>query len=128
MTPLAHRFHANQLLNLSRSLMRVHRADLVGVWPRSSAILGRQALEIALDQFWARTAPGVEAAPRRAQMICLSEYGDDQLAKRVRYAWHALSNACHHHAYDLPPIESELSGWLDDVEALIDEVTKHDRA
>ena len=55
-------------------------------------------------------------------MICLPEYSDVELAMRVRYAWHGLSNACHHHAYDLPPIESELSGWLDDVEALINEV------
>lgn len=125
MTQFADRFHAIQLLNLARSVMRVRRADLVGVWPRSSAILGRQALETALDQFWARAAPGVEAAPRRAQMICLSEYSDDELARRVRYAWHGLSSACHHHAYDLPPIESELSGWLDDVEVLIDEIASH---
>ena len=58
-------------------------------------------------------------------MICLSEYSDDELARRVRYAWHGLSSACHHHAYDLPPIESELSGWLDDVEVLIDEIASH---
>lgn len=124
MTQFADRFRANQLLNLARSVMRVQRSDLVGTWPRASAILGRQALEVALDQFWARAAPGVEGAPRRAQMICLSEYSDAELARRVRYAWHGLSNACHHHAYDLPPIEPELSGWLDDVEALIHAVTK----
>ncbi len=58
-------------------------------------------------------------------MICLSEYSNKELVRRVRYAWHGLSNACPHHAYDLPPIESELSGWLDDVEALIDEVASH---
>ena len=32
--------------------------------------------------------------------------------------------ARHHHAYELPPIVSELNGWLNDVEALIDEVRR----
>ena len=108
--------------------MRIHRADLVGTWPRASAILGRQALEIALDQFWATAAPGVEKASRRAQLICLPEYTDIELVTRVRYAWHGLSDACHHHAYDLPPIESELSGWFNDVDALIDEVSRPNSA
>ena len=104
--------------------MRVPRADLVGTWPRASAILGRQALEIALGQLWARAAPGVENASARAQLTCLPEYVDAELASRVRYSWHALSTACHHHAYELPPVASELNGWLDDVEVLIDEVRR----
>ena len=128
MTQIAYRFLPIHLLNLARSIMRVQRADLVGTWPRSSAILGRQALEIALDQLWAQAAPGVENASARAQLVCLPEYVDTELAGRVRYAWHALSTACHHHAYELPPIISELNGWLDDVEALIDEVRRLGRA
>ena len=124
MTQIADRFLPIHLLNLARSIMRVPRADLVGTWPRVSAILGRQALEIALDQLWTRAAPGVENASGRAQLVCLPEYVDAELAGRVRYAWHALSTACHHHAYELPPIASELNGWLDDVEALTDEVRR----
>ncbi|MDE2754438.1 MAG: hypothetical protein OXI83_17855 [Gemmatimonadota bacterium] len=102
--------------------MRVQRADLVGTWPRASAILGRQALEITLDDLWAQAAPGVENASVRAQLTCLPEYIDTELASRVRYSWHVLSAACHYHAYELPPIAAELNGWLDDVEALVDEV------
>ena len=124
MTRIDDRFLAIHLLNLARSIMRVPRADLVGTWPRASAILGRQALEIALDQLWARVAPGVENASGRAQLVCLPEYVDAELTSRVRYSWHALSAACHHHAYELPPVASELNGWLDDVEALIDEVRR----
>ena len=127
MTQVASRFLPIHLLNLARSIMRVPRADLVGTWPRASAILGRQALEIALGQLWARVAPGVENASARAQLTCLPEYADAELAGRIRYAWHALSTACHHHAYELPPIVSELNGWLDDVEALIAEVSVRDR-
>ena len=128
MTQIANRFLPMHLLNLARSIMRVPRADLVGTWPRASAILGRQALEIALGQLWARVAPGVENASARAQLTCLPEYVDAQLAGRIRYAWHALSTACHHHAYELPPIVSELSSWLDDIEALIAAVSVRDRA
>ena len=124
MTRIDDRFLAIHLLNLARSIMRVPRADLVGTWPRASAILGRQALEIALDQLWARVAPGVENASGRAQLVCLPEYVDAELTSRVRYSWHALSGACHHHAYELPPIVSELNSWLDDVQALIDEVRR----
>ena len=127
MTQIEYRFLPIHLVDLARSIMRVPRADLVGTWPRASAILGRQALEIALDQLWARVGPGVENASARAQLTCLPEYVDAELAGRVRYAWHALSTACHHHAYELPPIASELNSWLDDVEALIAEVRVNDR-
>ena len=122
MTQIADRFLPIHLVSLARSIMRVQRADLVGTWPRASAILGRQALEITLDDLWAQAAPGVENASVRAQLTCLPEYIDTELASRVRYSWHVLSAACHYHAYELPPIAAELNGWLDDVEALVDEV------
>ena len=124
MTLAADRFLAIHLVSLARSVMRVARADLVGTWPRASAILGRQALEIALDQFWAAVAPGVENASARAQLICLPRYVEAELAHRVQFAWHALSATCHHHAYELPPVVEELNGWIDDVESLVNEVQR----
>jgi len=127
-TQIAHRFLPIHLVNLARSAMRVPRADLVGTWPRAAAILGRQALEITLDQLWAQAAPGVENASARAQLTCLPEYIDTELASRIRYSWHVLSAACHYHAYELPPIAAELNGWLNDVEALIAEVSVRERA
>lgn len=124
MTAITSGFLPVHLVNLARSIMSVPRADLVGTWPRSSAILARQALEITLDQMWAQAAPGVENASRRAQFTCLSEYIDPDLASRIRYSWHVFSTACHYHAYELPPIAAEINGWLDDVEALIVEVRR----
>ena len=44
---------------------------------------------------------------------------DQDLAKRVAYAWAGLSRACHQHAYELPPTADELAGWIDTVEQLI---------
>ena len=116
---------AYQLLNAARSTMRVQRADLVGTWPRTAALLGRQALEHSLTLFWKQKAPGVEQANMRAQLLCLPVYADPDLARRVRYVWHALSGASHHHAYELPPLESELSGWLDEVQQLVSATAAH---
>lgn len=111
-------------VELALSAMQIQQADLIGTWPRIAAFLARHALEMALDQLWRAVEPGVENATRRAQLICLSEYVNIELAQRVTYAWHGLSSACHHHAYDLPPVVSELSGWLTDVAALVDEMNR----
>ena len=112
------------LVDLARSTIQDSSPELIGIWPRAAAILARQALEIALDQFWLNVAPGVENASARAQLICLAEYIDPQLASRIRYTWHGLSVACHHHAYELPPVASELDGWLSDIETLVQEVDR----
>ena len=37
----------------------------------------------------------------------------DGLAGRVAYTWSGLSNACHHHVYELTPSATELAAWLD---------------
>jgi hypothetical protein len=90
-------------------------------WHRSAALLARQALEAAIDRFWRANglAPMVDA-PRKRQLICLPWYLDDQTtAHHVHHTWAALSNACHHHAYDLAPTLDELRGWLTDVERAI---------
>lgn len=126
MTDTAERSEASVLVGLARSMIQEQRPDLIGIWPRSAAILARQALEIALDQLWMNVAPGVENASARAQLACLTRFIDDQLAGRIRYTWHGLSAACHHHAYELPPTASELEGWLGDVEALIHEVDRRE--
>ncbi len=50
----------------------------------------------------------------RAQLACLSTYmDDDELAGRVGYTWGALSNACHHHVYEIAPVTTELTGWAE---------------
>ena len=117
----------HDLVALARATIRDSSPHLIGIWPRASAILARQALQITLNQFWLHVAPGVQKASARAQLICLAEYVDSHLTSRIRYAWHGLSVACHHHAYDLPPTAQELEGWLTDIEALIHEVGEPSR-
>jgi hypothetical protein len=91
------------------------RADPVtaGLWPRASALLGRQALEMALDDLWKHRAPGVERCSTHAQLLCLPSFLDENLAERASHAWRALSRGCHQHPYELAPAAEELAVWLD---------------
>ena len=109
-----------ELLAAARQLLERPEAGTAGVWPRAAALLGRQALELLLAELWQRRAPGTEEASMRAQLICLPRYLDAALAGRVAYAWGALSDACHQHAYELAPTAPELRRWLHVVEELGD--------
>lgn len=109
-----------EVLTAARNLMERTDPATAGLWPRATALLARQALEAALDDFWRVRAPGMEHCSARAQLLCLPYYlGDEELAERVSYAWAGLSRACHQHPYELSPTSSELLGWLGTVEQLV---------
>ena len=94
-----------------------------GLWPRAAAALARQALELALRELWRHRAHGVEDCSMRAQLLCLGEYlRDEELAAAARQAWGALSRACHHHPYELPPAAGELRHWIGEVERLAEAI------
>lgn len=110
-----------QLLAAARELITRPDAATAGVWPRTAALLARQALEETLDSRWAAealTSP-LRQATIRSQLICLPAYLDPALAHQVAYTWAALSNACHYHPYELAPTSSELTTWINDVATLI---------
>jgi hypothetical protein len=118
-----------QLVNVARDL--VQRADpaTAGIWPRAGALLARQALERALEDYWRQHASGLERCSMRAQLLCLPSYlrGEraDDLAERTAYAWIRLSLACHQHAYELPPTAAELAAWIDIVEQVVASASFH---
>jgi hypothetical protein len=65
----------------------------------------------------------LERASARAQLACLPEYlGDAALAWEIVFTWSALSNACHHHAYELAPTAAELERRLDAVSRLVEKL------
>lgn len=111
----------SDLVTAARDLLERVDPMTAGIWPRATALLTRQALEVALDALWRRRAPGLELCSARAQMICLPSYlhDNEDLAERVSYTWAALSRACHHHPYELSPTSSELLTWLATVEQLV---------
>jgi len=96
-----------------------------GLWPRAAALLGRQALELAMSRLWERTAPGLERATSRCQLLCVGTLLDDRgLGGRVQAAWNELSASCHHRAYALPPTVSEVQRALETVWELAVEVER----
>jgi hypothetical protein len=108
--------NAAALLAEARSLLVRPSRELGGAGPRAVALLTRQALEIALDDFWRWKAPGAQTASRAAQLLCLSTFlKDDALAAEVRFSWFRLSKSCHHHVYELAPTSDELNPDLESV-------------
>jgi hypothetical protein len=113
-----------QLLLAARSLMERPESASDGAWPRASALLARQALEVALDEVWA-SRPGTRGLAQcsmRTQLLCAAAYLDPDLAATVSWTWSGLSEACHHHGYDLAPTAAELNGWMDVAGHLIEQV------
>ncbi len=89
-----------------------------GVWPRAVAFAVRGALELELDAYWQRMQPEVANVPMRSQLLLLRSYAGADVAADAVEAWHALSRACHHHAYELAPTAQELRRWLQQVRSV----------
>ena len=114
-----------QLLDVAQNLLQRADPRTAGLWPRAAALLGRQALEAGLDAYWAGRGIALGDCATRPQLICLRSYlPDAPLAARVHHAWGALSDACHHHGYELAPTAQELGTLFDtvgDLLAVVDE-------
>ena len=115
-----------QLLALARDVLS--RPAGTGAWPRAVALLARQALEQFPGDLWAWKAPDVALVSTRAQLICLPAYLDDEIAARANHLWWALSRACHHHPYELPPTAAELTALLDELARVFDDTESLARA
>ena len=110
------------VIAMARQILDRAAPDTAGLWPRAAALLGRQALEMAVDDFWRGRQMPLDSCPTFPQLICLREYlGDDALAGDVHHAWNALSRACHQHPYELAPTVEELRGWIAVVKNFVDE-------
>ncbi len=96
-----------------------------GAWPRAVAFAVRAALELELDAYWGQVQPEVAHAPMRSQLLLLRSYAGENVAVDAIEAWHALSRACHHHAYELAPTAQELRRWLQQVRSVSDALVGH---
>jgi hypothetical protein len=84
-----------------------------GTWPHAAAVLIRQSLESTLTGFWIARAPGMQDTSFRDRWQCLPAYlGDRPQARAADFAWTALSQACHHRAYEVGLTQDELRGHL----------------
>lgn len=120
---------SGSLVEWARAVLNHPELGVVGAWPRAAALLGRQALEEGIDDFWRRNLPTMKSASRTTQLACLDQYlADFDLVSGVRVAWAALSRACHHHAYELSPTAPELDHWLATVESLVERLDRSQTA
>ena len=79
---------AAKILQYARDAMASSGGTGPALWARCSALLTRQALETALDDFWQQQAPEVANASRNAQLLCLGHFlhEEEQLVARVGHA------------------------------------------
>lgn len=115
---------ARELLSEARQLVERSGAGTRGLWPRASALLARQALEVALRTYWSDVAPGTEEASMRGQLLCLEGYLPAATARRAHLVWTALSRASHHHVYELPPTRDELLSWCATVAHVVEQTER----
>lgn len=113
-----------QLVDAARELLSVRHGGALYV--RGAAILARQGLEAAIDDFWRkRSLPAMVEAARANQLICLSAYLPLErkgIAPRVSYLWTSLSGYAHHHPYELTVLPVELAPIVDQVSAVVGEL------
>lgn len=75
---------------------------------RLAAFLARQALEeLVMERCMALNAPA-PGASMRSRLTILRALDTTARADAAAVAWNRLSNACHHHAYELAPTVAEV--------------------
>jgi hypothetical protein len=108
-----------ELLHAADMLLSGHSSSMERCWQRACAALLRVALELALDQYWQRRAPGLIRATTRSQLLVLPTLAGEGPARTARSSWYGLCRAVHHHSYELAPTAAELRGWHDDIAGLL---------
>jgi hypothetical protein len=106
------------LLREARTLLNNKDEAMSGRWPRAAALLTRGSLEQLLDEYWTGMEPDMVHASARAQILCLSDFVDAGTAAQTAYLYGTLSDACHYHAYELPPTAGELSSWMNTLDEI----------
>lgn len=102
-----------ELMEVARDLLDRATPETAGLWPRAAALLARQALEMALRDFWKDGLEPMGRVAFRPQLVCLRRVlKPESMAAEVGHVWAALSRACHHHPYELAPGGEELAGWF----------------
>jgi hypothetical protein len=110
-----------EMLYRAIDLLERPTSETAGLWPRATAVLARQALERALTETLSAQVEGIQNAPVQAQLLCLRIFLEDTAtADEVNLAWWALSRACHHLSYELPPTAAELRALIDVVDRFVE--------
>jgi hypothetical protein len=86
--------------------------------PRTAALLARLALEQWLDEQSASWTSPHYRPTTTSKLGVLEALRGAEVGERVRRAWHGLSRAVHHHAYELQPSATEIRYLIGQVREL----------
>lgn len=89
--------------------------------PRTAALLARRAFEDWLDELsapWAAEVASDRPPTTSSKLVALGAFRGMDVGERAKRAWHALSRAVHHHAYELQPSAAEVRSLVGEVRAL----------
>jgi hypothetical protein len=88
---------------------------------RAACWIARAALESAVDDLLAARQRSAPDATMRSKLTVLQVAYEQQpdVALRAEYAWNGLSQACHHHAFELTPAASEVGHMIELVSTLV---------
>ena len=112
---------------LAAARMLLDDPDVLGrASRRATAFLVRGALEASLGEWLDQHARGARSANFRVQLLVLQRLGDEE-ASHIAWTWAALSQATHHHGYELPPTRGDLRRWLETVEGFRQRVAGQQR-
>lgn len=110
---------ADERLAFADRMLREPELVERAVWPQACTWLIRLAVEHAIDAYWVRNVPGMNATRnRRAQLIVL-RHREPELGPAADELWSRLSGAAHHHAYELAPTAGELRAWHGEAARLV---------
>ncbi len=99
---------AQPLLDYATNILNGH-IQLPPIFaPRAAAFLTRQALEDIISALCRGAGASIDHASMRSKLIVLRVLRGDEIADSADLAWHGLSTACHHHAYELAPTAAEV--------------------
>jgi hypothetical protein len=109
-----------QLIAAARAVLSGDLRVPLGRETRSSALLARTALEMAVNRLVSDlSGMPIESTNMRHQLICLRHLPDGDQQTTAGWAFAGLSSACHEHAYDLPPTHQEMLDLIDAVAQLL---------
>src|SRR3954471_9196907 len=111
------RLHTD-VLDLARAVLQGQHAVPARQAARMAALLARQALEDVIESL---CGPELTRATMRTRLVYVRVLVNAEIADRAGVAWHGLSHACHHHAYELSPTPGEVEHLADLVSTLTTE-------
>lgn len=90
---------------------------------RAACWIARAALESAVDELLDSMKCSAPSASMRNKLTVLQVACDtaDDLPARADYAWNRLSQACHHHAFELSPTATEVRHLIQVVSTIVPE-------